>query len=79
MGALAGWIASMITKTNDEQGAFGNILTGIVGAFLGGFLVKTLTGNEVDGFNLGSLLVAILGAVILISIMKMLRRGSNKV
>lgn len=78
MGALAGWIASVITKTNDEQGAFGNILTGIVGAFLGGFLVKTLTGNEVDGFNLGSLLVAILGAVILISILKMFRRGAPK-
>ena len=79
MGALAGWIASMITKTNDEQGAVGNVLTGIVGAFLGGFLVKTLTGNEVDGFNLGSLLVAILGAVLLISILKMMRRGSPKV
>lgn len=76
-GALAGWIASMITKTNEQQGALGNIITGIVGAFLGGYLVKVLTGNEVEGFNLGSLLVAILGAVILISILKLLRRGKR--
>ena len=72
-GALAGWIASMITKTNEQQGAIGNILTGIVGAFIGGFIVRTLTGNDVEGFNLVSLLVAIVGAVILISLLKMIR------
>lgn len=75
-GALAGWIASMIMKTNAEQGALGNIIVGILGAFIGGFLVRTLTGNEVEGFSLTSLLVAILGAVILLAIFKALRRGS---
>jgi len=79
-GALAGWIASMITKTNAEQGALGNIITGIVGAFIGGFLVRLLTGSDVSGFNLASLLVAILGAVILISALKMFRgRGRTTV
>lgn len=75
-GALAGWIASIIMKTNAEQGALGNIITGVLGAFIGGFIVQSLTGNDVSGFNLGSLIVAILGAVILIAILKMFRRGS---
>ncbi len=78
-GALAGWIASMITKTNDQQGALGNIVTGIIGAFLGGFIVRSLTNNNVEGFNLGSLLVAILGAVILISLLKLVRRNGKHV
>lgn len=72
-GALAGWIASIIMKTNEEQGAIGNIVVGIVGAFIGGFLVRLLTGNEVDGFNIVSLLVAVLGAVILLAIVKAVR------
>jgi uncharacterized membrane protein YeaQ/YmgE (transglycosylase-associated protein family) len=76
-GALAGWIASMITRTNEQQGALGNIITGIVGAFIGGFIVRALTGNDVQGFNLGSLIVAILGAVVLISVVKMFRRGTT--
>lgn len=76
-GALAGWIASMIMKTNAQQGAIGNIIVGIVGAFIGGFIVRLLTGNEVSGFNLTSLLVAILGAVILLAIVKMFRRSSG--
>jgi uncharacterized membrane protein YeaQ/YmgE (transglycosylase-associated protein family) len=73
-GALAGWLASIIMKTNEQQGALGNIIVGIIGAFLGGFIVRSLTGNEVEGFNLTSLLVAILGAVILLAIVKMFRR-----
>lgn len=78
LGALAGWIASIITKTNDEQGAFGNILTGIIGAFIGGFIVRTLTGNDVEGFSITSLIVAVLGAVILISLLKAVRGGKGK-
>jgi uncharacterized membrane protein YeaQ/YmgE (transglycosylase-associated protein family) len=58
-GALAGWIASLIMRTDAEQGALGNIVVGIAGAFIGGFLVRALTGNDVSGFNLMSLIVAI--------------------
>jgi len=76
-GALAGWIASIIMKTNAQQGAIANIVVGIVGAFIGGFVVRLLTGNEVNGFNLTSLLVAVLGAVILLAIVKMFSRGAH--
>ena len=75
-GALAGWIASMIMGTNAQQGAFMNIVVGIVGAFIGGIIIRTFTGMDVEGFNLASLLVAILGAVILLGIVRMLRGGS---
>jgi len=76
-GALAGWIASIIMKTNAEQGAMGNIIVGILGAVIGGFLVRMLTGNNVSGFNLGSLLTAIIGAIMLLAIVKAFRRSDT--
>lgn len=76
LGALAGWIASMIMKTNEEQGAIANIIIGIVGALIGGFIFETLGGSDVDGFNLYSLLVAIAGSVILIAILKAFRKSA---
>jgi uncharacterized membrane protein YeaQ/YmgE (transglycosylase-associated protein family) len=64
LGALAGWIASIIMKKNKQMGAIANIVVGIIGAFIGGF-VMDLLGIDYGGF-LGTLLVAILGAVILL-------------
>ncbi len=75
MGALAGWIASMIMKTNSQQGCLIDIVVGIVGAFLGGFLFETFGGTGVTGFNIWSLLVAIVGAVVLLWIVKAVRRS----
>lgn len=69
-GALAGWIASMIMKTNAQMGAFANIVVGIIGAFIGGFIYRMLTGGQVDTFSIVGLLVAIGGAVILLAIVK---------
>jgi len=69
-GALAGWIASMIMKTDARMGAVGNIVVGIIGSFIGGFLYRLLTGTTVEGFNFISLLVAIVGAIILLAIVK---------
>jgi uncharacterized membrane protein YeaQ/YmgE (transglycosylase-associated protein family) len=68
IGALAGWIASMVTGNNREMGAFKNIVVGIVGAFVGGFIMNTIGGNGVTGFNLWSLFVAIVGSIVLLLI-----------
>lgn len=75
MGALAGWIASMIMGTNEEQGAVANIVIGIIGAFIGGFISSSLGGPTASGFNLVSLLVAIGGAVILLFVVNLFRKG----
>lgn len=77
LGALAGWIASKIMNTDEEQGALGNIIVGILGAFIGGFVFQMLGGEDVTGFNLYSLLVAIVGSVILLFIVRLFtgRRG----
>ncbi len=73
-GALAGWIASLIMKTDAEQGPLLNIVVGIIGAVVGGFVFNAIGKSGVSGFNLYSLLVAVIGAVILIAIVKAFRR-----
>ncbi len=75
LGALAGWIASIITGTDAEQGALGNIVVGIIGAFIGGLVLQLFGANQTTGFSLGSLLTAVLGAVILLSVLKGFRRS----
>ena len=67
-GALAGWIASIITGRNKQMGAIANIVVGIIGAFLGGYIMQFFGVQGVTGFNLPSLLVAIVGAVVLLFI-----------
>ncbi len=73
LGGLAGWIASLIMKTDAQQGILLNIVVGIVGAFLGGMLFSFLGGDGVTGFNFYSLLVAVLGSVVFIWILKLVR------
>ncbi len=73
-GALAGWIASLIVGTNDQQGCLLDIIVGIIGAFIGGFVFSRLIGVGISGFNFSSLLVAIAGAVILLFIVKAIQR-----
>ena len=76
-GALAGWVASMIAGTNQRMGCFLNIVVGIVGAFIGGFLYSLLTGTEfVASFDITSFLIAVAGAVILLLIVTRFRRRS---
>lgn len=65
-GALAGWIANMIMKRNAQMGIVANIVVGIVGALIGGFLLNLAGVAGMTGFNLYSLLVAIFGAVVLL-------------
>jgi uncharacterized membrane protein YeaQ/YmgE (transglycosylase-associated protein family) len=78
-GALVGWLASIVMRTNAQQGALMNIVVGIIGAFLGGLLVSFLTGNGVaitnNVFDLTSLLVSFLGAVVLLAIVNLATRG----
>jgi len=72
-GALVGWIASLIMKTDQQQGAMLNIIVGIIGALLGGWLMSLFGNTGVTGFNIYSFLVSLLGAVILIAIVKAVR------
>lgn len=72
-GALVGWVASLVMKTDASQGVFANILIGIVGATIGGWIMSTIGNTGVTGFNLYSFLVALLGAVILLGIFRALK------
>lgn len=74
-GALAGWVASIIAGTNERMGCFLNIIVGIAGAFIGGFLYSLLTNTEfVAHFDITSFIVAVAGAVILLLILTGFRR-----
>ena len=72
-GALAGWVASMIAGDNGRQGWLGNIIVGIVGAFIGGLVFGFLFGGGqfTMGWNVGSFIAAVIGAIILLAILRM--------
>lgn len=74
IGALAGWVASMIMKTDAQMGAVANIVVGIIGGLLGGFISSNLLGIGIDGFSIQSFLIALVGAIILIAIVKAIRK-----
>ena len=77
-GALAGWVASLIAGTSRRQGCLTDILVGVVGAFLGGLIMELVTGAGVRfAFNVRSLGVAVLGAIVLLVITGATRRGSR--
>jgi uncharacterized membrane protein YeaQ/YmgE (transglycosylase-associated protein family) len=79
VGGLIGWLASMLMKTNDQQGIFLNVVVGIVGAMLGGWFISPLLGagtiNQND-FSLPALAVSFVGAAILLAIVNLVRRRS---
>jgi uncharacterized membrane protein YeaQ/YmgE (transglycosylase-associated protein family) len=76
VGAIAGWLASIVMKTNQSQGLLMDIIVGIVGAFIGGFVLNALgVGGAVTGLNIGSILTAFIGAVILLAILRFVRRA----
>lgn len=79
VGGVIGWLASIVMKTNGQQGIVLNVVVGIVGAMLGGWLISPMLGagtiNQ-DNFSLPALLVSFLGAVILLAFVNLLRRGT---
>lgn len=74
-GAIAGWVASVIMKTNSSQGTMSDIVLGIIGAIVGGFIMGLVGQSGVDGFNLYSLAVAVIGASVVIYVGRMLKIG----
>ena len=72
LGGLAGWLASIVTKRNSQMGCIANIIAGIVGAFVGGWVFSLFGGQGVTGFNLPSLLVAFVGAVIVLALLNLI-------
>ncbi len=76
VGALAGWIASMIMRRDGSMGAIANIVVGIIGAFLGGWVISFFGVDVATGaLTFSSILTAILGAVILLAIINLFTRG----
>lgn len=74
LGGLAGWIGSIIMRTNASQGVIMNIVVGVIGALIGGFIFNFFGGAGVTGFNFYSLLVAIVGSIVLLWILKLINR-----
>ena len=78
VGGLIGWVASMMMRTDGQQGILLNVVVGIVGAMLGGWLISPLVGvptiNQ-DAFSLPAMLVSLVGAIILLAIVNLFRRG----
>lgn len=79
VGAIAGWLASMVMNTDAQQGGFANIVIGMIGSLIGGFLYTLLFRGDADfttaftSFNLASILVSTVGAIVFLAIVKALR------
>ena len=81
VGGLIGWVASMIMKADAQQGVILNVVVGIIGALLGGWFLAPMFGtgtiNQND-FSIAGLGVSLLGAIILLAIVNLVRRGSPR-
>ena len=78
VGGLIGWLASLMMKTDAQQGLLLNVVVGIVGAFIGGWLISPLVGggsNVNSGISIGSIVVSLIGAIILLAIVNLFRNG----
>jgi uncharacterized membrane protein YeaQ/YmgE (transglycosylase-associated protein family) len=81
VGGLIGWVASMVMRTDGQQGIILNVVVGIVGAALGGWFLSPLVGASTinqNNFSVSGLVVSFLGAVILLAIVNLVRRGSAR-
>jgi len=81
VGGLIGWVASLIMKTDGQQGIFLNVVVGVVGAILAGWFISPMVGVSTinqDNFSFPSLLLSLVGAAILLAIVNLIRRGSAR-
>ena len=81
VGGVVGWLASLVMRTDAQQGLLLNVIVGIVGAFLGGLLIGPLVGSSsinAGNFSLPGLLVSLVGAIILLAIVNLIRRGRTR-
>ena len=81
VGGLIGWVASMIMKTDAQQGVILNVVVGIIGSMLGGWFVAPLLGTATinqNDFSVMGLVSSLIGAVILLAIVNLFRRGSAR-
>ncbi len=79
VGGILGWLASMVMRTDGQQGIILNIVVGIVGALVAGFLINPLIGGGTitqGDFSISALVVSFLGALVLLAIVNLFRRGS---
>ena len=78
VGGVIGWIASMIMRTDAQQGVLLNVVVGIIGALIGGWLIAPLIGGDTSaggGFDIMGFIAALIGAIILLAIVNLFRRG----
>ena len=78
VGGVLGWIASIIMRTDGQQGIFLNVIVGIVGALIAGWFISPMVGAPTinqDTFSVASLLISLVGAIVLLAIVNLLRRG----
>ena len=81
VGGVIGWLASIVMKTDAQQGIVLNVVVGIVGAALGGWFLAPLLGTSTinqDNLSISSLVVSLLGAIILLAIVNLVRRGTAR-
>ena len=79
VGGVLGWLASLVMKTDGQQGIFLNIIVGIIGALIAGFVIAPMFGTgtiNTSDFSLAGLLVSFVGALVLLAIVNLFRRGS---
>lgn len=76
VGALGGWLASLIMRRDGSMGAVGNIVVGVIGAFIGGFVLSALDiGGDMGELNIASILTSLVGAIILLAIVNLVNKG----
>ena len=80
VGGILGWVASLIMKTDGQQGIILNVVVGIVGALIAGFVIAPMLGTgtiNTNDFSIAGLAVSLVGAVLLLAIVNLIRRGTS--